>query len=98
MNKSRRLLIGLSALALVAAGGIGATLAISASSDPPAPKYNSLARVVNPSCKVTGISINTAALSDHEARQLVDRIEDRLDLPTVDPYRHGADRLVDALA
>lgn len=48
MNKSRRLLIGLSALALVAAGGIGATLAISASSDPPAPKYNSLARVVNP--------------------------------------------------
>lgn len=57
-----------------------------------------LARVVNPACKVTGISINTAALSDHEARQLVDRIEDRMDLPTVDPYRHGADRLVDALA
>ena len=48
MKKSRRLLIGLSALALVAAGGLGATLAISASSDAPAPKYNSLARVVNP--------------------------------------------------
>jgi uncharacterized NAD-dependent epimerase/dehydratase family protein len=57
-----------------------------------------LARIVNPACKVTGISINTAALSDHEARQLVDRIEDRMDLPTVDPYRHGADRLIDALA
>ena len=48
MKKSRRLLIGLSALALLAAGGAGATLAISATSDPPAPKYNSLARVVNP--------------------------------------------------
>ena len=48
MKKSRRFLIGLSALALVAAGGLGATLAISASSDAPAPKYNSLARVVNP--------------------------------------------------
>ena len=48
MKKSRRFLIGFSALALVAAGGLGATLAISASSDAPAPKYNSLARVVNP--------------------------------------------------
>ena len=48
MKKSRRILIGLSALALVALGGAGATLAISATSDPPAPKYNSLARVVNP--------------------------------------------------
>ena len=48
MKKSRRFLIGFSALALVAASGLGATLAISASSDAPAPKYNSLARVVNP--------------------------------------------------
>lgn len=48
MKKSRRFLIGLSALGLVALGGAGATIAISATSDPPAPKYNSLARVVNP--------------------------------------------------
>ncbi len=48
MRKSRRILIGLSALALLAVGGVGATLAVSATSDPPAPKYNSLARVVNP--------------------------------------------------
>ena len=48
MKKSRRFLIGLSALALAAVGGAGATLAISATSEPPAPTYNSLARVVNP--------------------------------------------------
>ncbi|MCB0857913.1 MAG: cupin domain-containing protein [Solirubrobacterales bacterium] len=47
-NRSRRLMLGLAAIALVAVGGVGATLAISATSDPPAPKYNSLARVVNP--------------------------------------------------
>ena len=53
MKKSRRILIGLSALALVALGGAGATLAISATSDPPAPKYNSLARVViQPGAKI----------------------------------------------
>lgn len=47
-NRSRRLILGLTALTLAAIGGIGTTLAISATSDPPAPKYNSLARVVNP--------------------------------------------------
>jgi quercetin dioxygenase-like cupin family protein len=47
-NRSRRLMLGLAAIALVAVGGVGATLAISATSDPPAPKYNPLARVVNP--------------------------------------------------
>lgn len=47
-NRSRRLMLGLTALTLASIGGIGTTLAISATSDPPAPKYNSLARVVNP--------------------------------------------------
>lgn len=45
---ARRLGLGLAGLALVALGGIGTAIAISASSGPPAPKYNSLARVVNP--------------------------------------------------
>lgn len=57
-----------------------------------------LARVVNPDCKVVGISINTAALNDAEARALCEETEARMGLPTVDPYRHGAGRLVDALA
>lgn len=56
-----------------------------------------MARVVNPDCQVVGISINTAALSEDEAEKYLSEVEDRMGLPTVDPYRHGAARLVDAL-
>lgn len=56
-----------------------------------------LARVVNPDCKVVGISINTQHLSEDDAKTLCEETENRMGLPTVDPFRHGADRLVDAL-
>lgn len=45
---ARRIRLGLAGLGLLALGGAGTAIAISATSDPPAPKYNSLARVVNP--------------------------------------------------
>ena len=57
-----------------------------------------LARVGNPDVKVTGISINTQHLSDEEALAYCQKVEADMGLPTVDPYRHGAGRLVDALA
>ena len=56
-----------------------------------------LARLVNPDCRVSGVSVNTAALDEERAREVLARIEDELSLPTVDPYRQGAGRLVDAL-
>ncbi|WP_370284019.1 N-acetyltransferase DgcN [Pseudooceanicola sp.] len=56
-----------------------------------------MARVANPACEVVGISVNTQHLSDDEARAYLDEVEGRMGLPTVDPYRHGAERLVDAL-
>lgn len=56
-----------------------------------------LARIVNPDCRVTGCAINTAALSDADAGAYLAETEKRLGLPCVDPYRHGAGRLVDAL-
>ena len=56
-----------------------------------------MARVANPACEVVGISVNTQHLSDAEARAYLDEVEGRMGLPTVDPYRHGAERLVDAL-
>jgi uncharacterized NAD-dependent epimerase/dehydratase family protein len=56
-----------------------------------------MARMVNPGCRITGVSVNTAALSDEDARRLLGDIENRLGLPAVDPYRHGAARLIDAL-
>ncbi len=55
------------------------------------------AQMVNPDCRVVGISVNTAALSDEEAEDYLNEVESRMDLPTTDPYRHGAARLVDAL-
>lgn len=55
------------------------------------------ARVVNPDVKVVGISVNTAALSDAEAKACLEEIEARMGLPTADPFRQGAARLVDAL-
>ncbi|MEM8842838.1 MAG: N-acetyltransferase DgcN [Pseudomonadota bacterium] len=56
-----------------------------------------LARRVNPEARVIGCSINTAALSDDDAAAYLGETEKRLGLPCVDPFRHGADRLVDAL-
>ena len=55
------------------------------------------ARIVNPDVTVAGIAVNTAALGDEEARQCLEEIEARMGLPTVDPFRDGATRLVDAL-
>lgn len=56
-----------------------------------------LARIANPACEVIGVSVNTKALSNDDARDYCEGVEKRLGLPTVDPYRHGAGRLVDAL-
>jgi len=56
-----------------------------------------VAHVVNPGCKAVGISINSSALSEDEAIEYMAEVENRMGLPTVDPYRQGAGRLVDAL-
>ena len=57
-----------------------------------------MARVANPDCQVVGVSINTQHMGDAEAKAYCAEIEAQLGLPTVDPFRHGADRLADALA
>ena len=56
-----------------------------------------MAKMVNPGCKVVGISINTAAMSEADARAYLTEVEARLGLPAVDPFRDGAERLVEAL-
>lgn len=56
-----------------------------------------LARVVNPDVKVVGISVNTQHLSEDEAVAYLAETEARMGMPAVDPFRHGAARLVDAL-
>ena len=56
-----------------------------------------IAKIVNPNVRVAGLSINTAALSEDEAVAYLAQLESEMGLPAVDPFRHGADRLVDAL-
>jgi uncharacterized NAD-dependent epimerase/dehydratase family protein len=57
-----------------------------------------MARVANSDCKVIGISINTQHLSEVEADAYLKEVEAEMGLPTIDPFRHGSERLVDALA
>jgi uncharacterized NAD-dependent epimerase/dehydratase family protein len=56
-----------------------------------------LARVVNPACKVIGVSVNTQHMSDADARTYLAEVEAEMGLPTTDPFRYGAERLVNAL-
>ena len=56
-----------------------------------------LARVANPSCEVVGVSVNTQHMSEDEALSYMADVEKRMGLPTVDPFRQGAARLVEAL-
>jgi uncharacterized NAD-dependent epimerase/dehydratase family protein len=56
-----------------------------------------MARMVNPDVRVVGVSVNTAAMHEEAALDYLEAVEKRLGLPTVDPYRQGAERLVDAL-
>ena len=56
-----------------------------------------LARIVNPACQVVGVSLNTSAMGEDEALEYCRTVENRIGLPTVDPFRHGAARLAEAL-
>ena len=56
-----------------------------------------IARVANPNCQIAGIAVNTQHLSEDEAVAYMAQVEARMGLPTVDTFRHGAARLVDAL-
>lgn len=57
-----------------------------------------LARVANPACQAVGISVNTQHMTEDQALSYLAETETRMGLPAVDPFRQGADRLVDALA
>jgi len=57
-----------------------------------------MARVANPACQVVGVAVNTQHMSDADARAYLAEVEARMELPTTDPFRYGAAKLVDALA
>lgn len=61
------------------------------------PLAETLARVVNPNCVSIACSINTAHMSEAEAKAYLAKVEGEMGLPATDPYRFGAAKLVDAL-
>ncbi|MFK7877583.1 MAG: N-acetyltransferase DgcN [Paracoccaceae bacterium] len=56
-----------------------------------------LAKVANPDCVVVGCAINTQHMSEDEAKAYLADVEKEMGLPTTDPFRFGAGKLVDAL-
>ena len=44
------------------------------------------------------VSVNTQHMSEDDARAYLAQIEQDMGLPATDPFRFGADKLVDALA
>ena len=56
-----------------------------------------MARVVNPDVKVVGVSVNTKAMGEAEAQEYLAGVEAETGLPTVDPFRHGTAKIVEAL-
>lgn len=55
-------------------------------------------RLTNPDIRCIGLAINTAALGEAEARDLLQGIANTHSLPTTDPIRFGVDPLVERLA
>lgn len=56
-----------------------------------------MAQIVNPDCKVVGISINTQHMDEDEALNYLETLEAQFGLPSVDPFRQGVGRLIEAL-
>ncbi len=57
----------------------------------------SAAILTNPNAKIAGLSINTKALDEAKASQLLEQLEQQHQLPAVDPFRTGVDKLLDAM-
>jgi uncharacterized NAD-dependent epimerase/dehydratase family protein len=56
-----------------------------------------IAKVANSDCKIVGVSVNTQHMAEQEAKSYLNDLEKRLGLPATDPFRYGAEKLVDAL-
>ena len=54
-------------------------------------------KLTNLDCKMLGVSVNTAALSEANAKNYLSEISDRLGLPCLDVMRGGADAFLDYL-
>ncbi len=55
------------------------------------------AKLTNPDASFVGIAVNTSSMEENEALQCCETYSKQFNLPCVDPFRHGATQLVDAL-
>lgn len=55
------------------------------------------AQLTNPATRFVGISVNTSAYNDTEAKQYLQTLEETFALPATDPFRYGVKAIVDAL-
>jgi uncharacterized NAD-dependent epimerase/dehydratase family protein len=53
-----------------------------------------VAQLTNPNARTVGVAVNTSGLDADGAKQCLEEIERRLNLPTVDPVRDGVARIV----
>lgn len=56
-----------------------------------------MGRMINPACRVIGVSVNTSGLPKERQDDYLAVVEKEVGLPAVDAFRQGAGRLVDAL-
>jgi uncharacterized NAD-dependent epimerase/dehydratase family protein len=56
-----------------------------------------VAQLTNPNARTVGVAVNTSALDPDAAKACLQEIEQRLNLPAVDPVRDGVVRIVDQL-
>ncbi|MHA1522877.1 MAG: N-acetyltransferase DgcN [Alphaproteobacteria bacterium] len=56
-----------------------------------------LARLTNPQARCVGLAVNTAALDEKAAQELLTKLEAEYDLPACDPIRTGTGRIVERL-
>lgn len=56
-----------------------------------------VARLTNPRVRFAGIAVNTAALSEEEARRCLGGLEETHGMPAVDPYRMGVGPILDEM-
>ena len=56
-----------------------------------------VARLTNPAVRAVGVAVNTVKLDETEARRVCGAVADRLGLPCTDPYRFGAEPIIDRI-
>jgi len=59
--------------------------------------YLSAGRLTNPAVRMVGISVNTSSLDRVEGEAYLRELEDRMEMPCVDPMADGVGRIVDRL-